>query len=71
MKQLVWKVLVVILTLSVLHGQGLAEDERLTRLSAEHRKWLEENVVYIILARASFPRLAGGWRWLVNGFLGA
>jgi hypothetical protein len=49
MKQIVPGFLLAILFTLAVSTASRAEDERLKRLSPEHRKWLEEEVVYIML----------------------
>lgn len=51
MKRLFFTSLLLVFLTSVLPTGSHAEDERLERLSPEHRKWIEEEVVYIILDR--------------------
>ena len=51
-----WGVLSILLacslfTIASAHAQGTGSDERLTRLSLEHREWLERDVVYLITDR--------------------
>ena len=51
MKRVIPKPLLLVLLVSTLSAPSRAEDVRLENLSPEHRKWLEEEVVYIILER--------------------
>ena len=51
MKRVLCHVFLVILFLAAIPLPSRAEDERIEKLGPEHRKWLEEEVVYIILDR--------------------
>ena len=51
MKSVILNVALAIAFLGAVPSTSRAEDERLERLNPEHRKWLEEEVVYIILDR--------------------
>jgi GWxTD domain-containing protein len=51
MTPVILKQLLLILLVSAFSAPSGAEDERLEKLTPEHRKWLEEEVVYIILER--------------------
>ena len=51
MRRIILNVFLGILFLAVTPLPSLAEDDRLEKLGPQHRKWLEEEVVYIILDR--------------------
>ena len=51
MKRVILNTFLAILFLAAIPLPSRAEDDRLEKLSPEHRKWLVEEVVYIILDR--------------------